>query len=291
MATLAVAIFLSSESTLSKYISGLAAIALLLLMTSCKPPPLEWYKPATHTITCADYALHPVNSATLYNNVWNKRAARGFPSVQCLEKDPATGDVGWSWRWPHKDDAIFAYPQIKIGASPWAPEPNARPEFPLKAAELKALMVSHELAISGNSEHNIATSMWLTNTGAIGKTPNPTAIIAELMIWSYASANHMNPAGKHFDDFSAGGQQWEVWGQQQWRDPSGVNNNKWTNLTFRAKQPSYTASFDALQFVRYGIDKKLLPADAYIADVEVGTEIMRGAGLAWVRQFEVKVVR
>lgn len=270
---------------------SLAAAAMLMLLVGCKAAVPEWNKPPTQTITCADYAEHPVNSAVLYNNVWNKPAAKGFASSQCLEKDPVTGDVGWSWAWPNTNGAIFAYPQMKVGVSPWAPGTNERPEFPLKAAEIKGLKVSHELAIAGNSEVNIATSIWLTNTRAIGPTQNPSVISAELMIWTYASANHMNPAGKHVDNFSAGGQQWEVWVDQQWGDASGVNKNKWTYLTFRARQPSFKASFDALQFVRYGIDKQLLSPNVYIADVEVGTEIMRGAGLAWVRRFEVIVAR
>jgi hypothetical protein len=134
-----------------------------------------------------------------------------------------------------------------------------------------------------------ATSIWLTNTSAIGPTQNPSVIVAELMIWTYASAHHMNPAGRHVDNFRVAGQQWEVWVDQQWGDASGVNKNTWAYLTFRAKLPSLTASFDALQFVRYGIDKKLFSAKAYIADVEVGTEIMRGSGLAWVKRFDVKV--
>lgn len=194
-----------------------------------------WKKPETQTISCDDYFSEITPNGILYNNVWNKNAAKSFSWSQCLEKSLSTGSFGWSWEWPIKSNVIFSYPQIKLGISPWAPQPKLNSEFPLDNTSVESLVVEHELEIQGNGEHNVATSLWLTNTKNIGENPNPGAIIAELMIWSYTTPNHMNPAGVHKGNFEAGNQTWEVWVEKNWTDASGANTNKWAYITFAQK--------------------------------------------------------
>jgi hypothetical protein len=241
---------------------------------------------ARSAIHCGDYYSEKTADGTLYNNVWNKNAAGKFAWSQCLEKDAASGLYGWSWNWPVRSDAIFAYPQIKLGTSPWAPSPGVNPEFPLENGALHSLIVEHELQIQGQTEHNVATSLWLTNTPDIGTQPNPSAIVAELMIWTYTTQRHMNPAGAHKGDFNDGKQTWEVWFDKNWSDASGANHNKWIYITFRAKNSSLKAEFDVMKLTRYAVEQRILPAKFYIADIELGTEIMSGSGQAWVKQFK-----
>lgn len=250
---------------------------------------IAWEKPETQTISCDDYFSEIVPNGVLYNNVWNKGAAKSFSWSQCLEKDISAGLFGWSWVWPTKSNVIFAYPQIKLGVSPWAPQPTLNSKFPLDITNVRSLVVEHELDVQGNSEHNVATSLWLTYTNNIGEKPNPDAIIAELMIWSYATPNHMGPAGVHKGDFEAGNQIWEVWVEKDWSDASGANKNRWVYITFRAKDKKLKAMFDVIDFINYAVKQKILPRRFYIADVELGTEIMSGSGLAWVKKFRVSV--
>lgn len=250
---------------------------------------ITWEKPETQTISCDDYFSEIVPNGVLYNNVWNKGAAKSFSWSQCLEKSLSTDLFGWSWVWPAKSNVIFAYPQVKLGVSPWAPQPTLNSEFPLDITNVRSLIVEHELEVQGNSEHNVATSLWLTDTNNIGEKPNPDAIIAELMIWSYATPNHMSPAGVHKGDFEAGSQIWEVWVDKDWSDASGVNKNRWVYITFRAKDKKLKAMFDVIDFTNYAVKQKILPRKFYIADVELGTEIMSGSGLAWVKKFRVSV--
>ena len=257
-------------------------------LSACSAEP-EWQKPATQTIHCGDYYSEKTPTGTLYNNVWNKNAAKQFAWSQCLEKDPASGQTGWSWRWPEKGGDIFGYPQIKLGTSPWAPSPGDYPDFPLDNSTLRSLVVEHELEIQGSTEHNVATSLWLTNTSDLGAQANPAAIVAELMIWSYATPHHMTPAGTHRGDFNDGNQDWEVWFDKNWSDVSGANKNKWIYITFRAKHKSLKSKFDVVKLTQYAIAKQILPPKFYFADIELGTEIMSGSGLAWVKQFNVAI--
>lgn len=263
-------------------------IFAIVLVSACSAAP-EWEKPATQTISCADYYSEKTTLGTLYNNVWNKKAAKDFSWSQCLEQDPASGMSGWSWRWPAKGSDIFGYPQIKVGTSPWAPSADAHSDFPLDNSTLRSLVVEHELQIRGSTEHNVATSLWLTNTKDIGTQPNPSAIVAELMIWTYTTPHHMTPAGAHRGDFNDGTQDWEVWSDKNWSDVSGANKNKWIYITFRAKNKNLKSKFDVVKLTRYAIEKQILPASFYFADIELGTEIMRGSGLAWVKQFNVVI--
>ena len=248
-----------------------------------------WKKPETQTINCGDYFSESTSSGILYNNVWNKSAAKAFPWSQCLEKNLTTGLFGWSWAWPTKSNAIFSYPQIKLGISPWDPQSKVDSEFPLDGASLRSLVVEHELEVQGNSEHNVATSLWLTNTKEIGENPNPGVIIAELMIWSYATPAHMSPAGAYKGDFEAGNELWEVWVEKNWSDASGVHGNKWAYITFRAKNRALKVKFDVVNFTNYAVEHNILPRTFFISDIELGTEIMSGSGLVWVKQFKAAV--
>ena len=271
----------------------LAPLVLCLFLSACDTGAKNessWIKPPTETINCSDYFSESIPNGILYNNVWNKNAAKTFQWTQCLEKDPATGLYGWSWIWPTNiNKVIFAYPQIKRGTSPWDPQPDVKSEFPLDSATLRSLVIEHELLIQGDAEHNVATSLWLTNTDNIGDKANPSIIIAELMIWTYETPKHMNPAGRNTGTIEVNDQTWEVWVDKNWSDASGANDNKWVYITFRAQDKNTKAKYDVIKFTDYAIEKQILPEQFYIADIELGTEIMRGSGLVWVKQFDINI--
>lgn len=282
-----------AKEIVMRFLSTFLIIAGCLVLSACNKEStgkVAWEKPVTQTISCDDYYSETTPNGTLYNNVWNKHAAQKLSWSQCLEKNPSNGLYGWSWAWPaNKNNVIYAYPQIKLGTSPWDPTLNLYSEFPLENSLINSLVIEHELDVQGNGEHNVATSLWITNTTEIGNTPNPSAILAELMIWSYATPNHMNPAGTHTDSFEIGGQTWEVWVDKNWSDASGANNNKWVYITFRAKNKSLRAKFDVIDFTNYAVEHQILPDVFYIADIELGTEIMSGSGLLWIKQFNVTI--
>ncbi len=270
----------------------LIILASCLFFSACNEKVTDesvWKKPDTKTINCGDFTSEETPDGTLYNNVWNKHAAQGFQWRQCLEKSLTADLFGWSWEWPTDSNAIFAYPQVKVGISPWDPRSPANSGFPLNGTDVRSLIIEHELEVQGNSEHNVATSIWLTNTHEIGNKPNPSIIIAELMIWNFATPNHMNPGGTHIGNVEVENQSWEVWVDKNWGDVSGENSNKWVYITFRATTNNLKAKFDVIKFTNYAVEQKILPKDFYIADIELGTEIKSGSGLVWVKQFDVSV--
>lgn len=266
-------------------------MAAIFMLASCSPQDSDWTKPETITLGCESYQSIPLNHAILYNNVWNKDAADGFDWQQCLEQKPGADSpiYGWSWHWPNTGRQIFAYPQIKVGSSPWEPLPKIDDRFPAKIDQLESLTVSHELEIHADGQLNVATSMWLTSSPDIGELPNKSVIVAEVMIWTFATAEHMNPAGQNIGLIEQDGKKWSVWLNENWGDASGQNENEWVYLTFKAEEPDLTSRFDVIALLNHDLLAHLGLEKHYIADIELGTEIMRGDGLVWVNNFDVEM--
>lgn len=269
-------------------------VLLTFCVTSCQKEtiePVKWVKTNSITISCEEYFSQKSKSGILNNNVWNKHAAEEDEWTQCIEKREVndTTQYGWSWTWPRGRRVIYSYPQIKIGSSPWAPEPKFDSRFPLKISLLKAFDISYDVEITTNGEHNLAITMWLTNRPYSGDKLDPLVIAAEFMIWTHTTEDHFNPAGKKHGEVTIGNTLWEVWFSKNWSDPSGVNDNKWNNVTFKSEQSFLKADIDALEMLKYAINEKLITADLFIADVELGNEVMSGSGMTWIKEFNVQI--
>ncbi len=261
-----------------------------LLETSNKSGTNEWTKPGSITVTCHDYATVITEHGVITNNVWNKQAAGNKKWSQCIEKK-TEGDstiYGWSWSWPKGRRAIYGYPQIKVGASPWAPEPKFDDRFPMTISQLKKLNVSIDVETSSNGNYNLATSMWLIREPNPGSQPNQSIIAAEIMFWTYATAGLFNPAGRKYGEVTVAGETWEVWYEKNWYDTSGANRNRWVYISFKAKNFGFKTTINALELLRYAIHEKLISDSLLIADIELGNEVMSGEGMTWVKEFNVQ---
>jgi len=266
----------------------LLSLSLVFLLAACQPQtlaPIEW--PEYELISCDDYASKVTPTGLLYNNVWNKNAAKNADARQCLVERPSNevAQYGWLWDWPTSPKAIFAQPQIKIGSSPWDPSPKFGDDLPLKISDVLKLNLAHELDIISNGNFNVATTMWLTQTA----TPNKDSIAAELMIWTYYTKGQFKPGGRKVETFTLNGLEWELWEDFDWNDKSGVNQNQWRYVAFRLAKPSLKVEYDAKALIQYALDRQAIDARWYIADLELGTEVMGGQGLAWIEQFTVRI--
>jgi hypothetical protein len=250
-----------------------------------------WTPPAFDTLKCSDYANHQTNMGTLNNNVWNKRAAEKKAWKQCLIKKQENGKTiyGWFWDWPGNKRVIYAYPQIKLGSSPWAPTPALRQPFPLKMSSLTKLTVTHHLETETNGTHNTATSLWLTDSFYAEIEPNPSIISAEIMIWTFSTPGHFSPAGKKVSEINIENNTWEVWHQNNWEDLSGANDNQWTIVTFKAKKDIQVAKLNVLAMLQYAQNQHLIADNLFVADIELGNEVMSGSGVTWVQTFEADI--
>jgi hypothetical protein len=72
-------------------------------------------------------------------------------------------------------------------------------------------------------------------------------------------------------------------------DASGANENTWTIISLLAEKPVLHGPLDVGQIVDYLLKQKYLGAHLFIANLELGDEVMRGSGSAIVRNFSVTV--
>lgn len=264
---------------------------IVLAIAACTPPKSNWTKPNTIELGCESFQSIKIKDLVLYNNTWNSASAKDASWKQCLEQKLDVNDTvyGWSWSWPNKGRQIFAYPQIKIGSSPWEPLPKVDNRFPVKIDQLESLIISHDLDIDADSQFNVATSMWLTDSSSIGDIQNKSIITAEIMVWTFATAKHMNPAGHNIGVIEQDGKKWSVWLDKSWGDSSGQNENEWIYVTFKAEVFNLSNRFDIAALLNNNILSDLNLEQSYIADIELGTEIMRGQGLVWVNSFNAEM--
>lgn len=251
----------------------------------------DWTEPA-HTVTgCTDYYKVVSHQKIFYNNVWNKNAAGNFPWQQCIVSSPEGGasQYGWKWSWPDKGKDIFGYPQVRYGVSPWDPVPKIDSRFPLHIETLEKLGVSFELELSAVGEHNVATSFWVIDHSELGDVPQKESIYAEVMVWNFYTDQHISPAGQKITEVSVDDAKWSVWFESSWRDQSGVNENTWSYVTFRAENTCLNCQFDLIALFNALPTGMLDLKHKYLANVELGTEIMRGKGLVWVKKFDLDI--
>lgn len=267
-------------------------LIFVILLSACSDENSQWLKPDSDTLGCEDYQTIVIGQGVLTNNVWNKQAANNQTYSQCLESRQVNGRLqyGWSWDWPQRrtpntQRAVFGQPQIKIGQSPWTPDLPFGEDLPLPLKKLKALNVNSELEVSTSGDHNVALTMWFVDSTDNSKE----SIRLELMIWTYYTPNQFDPGGSKQGEFKHKEIMWEYWRDANWVDQSGANEKQWQHIAFRRKSPNLKASVDVKGLIDFAVEMGHIETDWIIADLEFGTEVMAGQGLAWIKQFDVDI--
>jgi hypothetical protein len=243
--------------------------------------------------TCEGYGSRNTPYGDLQNNIWNAHSAADFNWTQCLAMRTldANTQYGWYWQWPEDGDKVYAQPQITLGNSPWLKHNQIKKGFPISVNQLEKLDIDYSLEILTDGELNLATTLWLTHTDTIQLEVDKSTIAAEVMVWTYATDDfYSNPAGEYVGEFEKDDIEWEVWLDQNWHDTSGKNDNSWVYLAFRSTKPLMKIKFDAAELLRYAIEQKHIKSNLYIADIQLGTEIMSGTGQVWLDHYTVDLV-
>lgn len=250
--------------------------------------------PDVLTLECADYASVSTPLGRLSNNVWNKQAAGARPWRQCLQRRTgADGEpqYGWLWQWPSGGlpTTVRAYPEIVVGTMPWTGGPGNDSRLPRRLADTRRLIVDYDVDTEATGRRNLAASIWLTRTPAVAVPAGLSAIATEIMVWTDAVPASFVPAGSKRAEVVIDGAAWEVWAAENWGDSAGVHANRWTYVTYRAKAFRRAARYDAMKLIDDAVRRGFVSPDLYIADVELGNEIVSGSGRTWLKRFAVTI--
>jgi hypothetical protein len=229
-----------------------------------------------------DWATYTVdNKYLLINNVWNKGLTTGAYSQKVFVKDDNGKSVfGWSWQWNYAPDVV-AYPEIQFGSSPWGRPTAKNTGFPFKAGS-KKLTAYYTLDLNAAGTYNTAFEFWtIRNLPSVKDN-----IKSEVMIW-ISKAGRATPDGSRAGSITVNGVAYTMYMKKDHGDLSGVNQNRWSIITFVAQQPVLTGPLDVSAFIDYLLEKGIMSKDEYVACLELGNEVTSGSGNTVIRNFEI----
>jgi hypothetical protein len=154
--------------------------------------------------------------------------------------------------------------------------------FPFQAGT-KKLVVSYDFGLAASGKYDVALQFWIVSA----LPPTKNAITHEVVM---LLANEGMPvSGQRVAQASLQGNAWSVHVDKNHRDAAGSNTNTWTLITLASEKPILRGPFDVSEVIGFLLKNGYLDASGYVANLELGTEIMRGTGNAVVRDFAVTV--
>ena len=251
------------------------------------PPPVDPTPAPVVEIGCSDWEewhvgpsgrVRTSREGVLWfnNNVWRKEGALGQPFTQCLLRREVDGrdEYGWRWDWPRGDEDIKGYPEVIHGWKPWNP-PTMGP-FPLRISDVQQLEVSFDAYLVAEGFYNMAFSMWITSENP----PSPGAITHEIMIWTDRSCDFLS--GRFVGEAEIEERTYSLVVNED------HHTGDWTYISFTAHEDQFSGTLNLRRFLNFLVEEGHVPADHYVADVELGNEANWGTGEMWLKHYEVQ---
>ena len=226
---------------------------------------------------CDDNVEIALDELLVSNNVWNKGAVRDYE--QCIAARP--GPIRWKWRWPGGDLMPEAYPEIVFGHHPWR-DASTTPRLPVRVREVDELTVDYSVSVDGDGIFNLAFQLWLVDR----LPPTPEAARAELMVWVVNRG--MTPAGEWTGELAAGSARFDVFESDREHLDRGVPR-RWRLVTLVATEPRPVGALRLGDLLRTLTAQGRLKPEHWIANLDLGTEIVAGSGRAEIRRYDVEV--
>ena len=274
---------------------GLLLLAALVAsavfpLAGCEPvrePPSISFDSADVNTYCRDWAKLRNAGFVYENNVWNQGAVKREHRTQCLLKRVVDGKVqyGWRWQWPRGDGSVKAYPEVIYGHKPWFAS-STTAKLPRRISTLNELSVAYDVEMQARGRYNLAFDVWVTNSDR----PAPSTITHEIMIWVGERARAWEPyPGKRVKRVTIDDAAYDLTIKQhaEWLPEHGAPNVVY--IAFNARTAQTSGSLDVKQFLDYLTENGHLPADGYVASVELGNEVMHGSGELWLKSYDISV--
>ena len=236
---------------------------------------------------CADWAELESLDLLYHNNVWGKGDLTDYE--QCLLRRNLDGTMqyGWRWQWPDGTGHVKAYPEVIYGHKPWHAT-STTPSLPVRIASVNTLSVHYAVELSAQGTYNLAFDIWVTRDNP----PTPETITHEIMIWLDQTFPPQSPefrAGQvTMDDIT-----YDLYIRPGF-DPApgnshGLSEAKIHYIAFVSQGDQYRGTIDVAQFLDYLVAHDHIPADGYVASVELGNEVIAGTGELWLHSYRIEV--
>ena len=285
----------------------LPALALSLLLTACdsgntlrpiaqagsgKPAsapasaPTAFAHPADETLRfhmqCEEAVTAASGSYEVENNVWGKGALTDWS--QCVGATNSTRRglaARWTWDWKSQDNQVKAFPEVVFGHKPGTAR-STTPLLPRKLGEMRRVVMDYDISTQRSGTGNLSVDIWLTDT------PNPTTfavppITHEVMIW-LETFGPMYAGGEQIDTVSIHGIPYRVYVGEKF----GLG---WRYIAFKPEntpmQP--VAQIDLMPYLLYLQTKGLVTPESHVANINLGNEIISGAGTTQVNHLAIDV--
>ena len=264
--------------------------SVVLLLAGCeqvKEPLPSSFSTADVDTYCRDWARLRNAGFVYENNVWNHGSIGRENRTQCLLKRVVDGKAqyGWRWQWPRGNGEVKAYPEVIYGHKPWSTS-STTANLPRRISAIDELSVVYDVELQARGRYNLAFDVWVTNSDR----PTPSSITHEIMIWVGERARAWEPyPGYLAARVTIGGAAYDltIKPHADWLGEHGAPDVAY--IAFNARTAQTSGSIDVKEFLDYLTENGHLPADGYVASVELGNEVMHGSGEVWLRSYEIGV--
>lgn len=217
----------------------------------------------------------------LQNNTWGRRDLRnGEDFTQTIQYDGALDrGVRMEWDWPQPQDRrVLAYPEVIAGRKPWLPE-TAGSALPVRVADADGVTTAWALDWGGDlTGFNVAFDLWLTTEPAGG----PSSIANEVMIW--LKPHDGRPAGRLVMEVEIEGAVWDLWVKDA---PHGGGGWSYAAFVAQGDMAAGEMNLGAMLAALDAVDP--LADGLWLSAVELGAEVVHGAGWMEISDFEVRL--
>ncbi|MFT8246071.1 DUF4214 domain-containing protein [Roseomonas sp. BN140053] len=220
-----------------------------------------------------------INGWTMLTNAWNSGDlvfGEDYRLSGSFDGTSLANSAHFEWSFPENAKpwpVVRAYPDIGFGASPWGRgESDPSHVFPIQVRDLKTMTMDYSVQYGGDvGGYNVAYDIWFT-TKPNGGVPD---IKNELMIWLHKG--DLTAFGQHIGDYAA-------------QNFSGAiyNNGSYTAIV---PDTDFTEGvLDLSGIIRKLQELHIISDDEYLTSVQLGAEVVEGAGSLSIRRMSLGIV-
>ncbi len=206
--------------------------------------------------------------------------------------------VTWSWDWPFATGRVKAYPEVSF-ASKFGNRPSANTFIPAVVSELPDIYIDYAYSLSNQTvepnyyRYNVALESWFHD---IRDAPAAFENVAyEVMLWlerdDKTDERYFRPGGAYQYDVVIDGQNYGLWmgAHSSWYYLAYVlrDSNDTREGTINWRAVIEHAASVAPDFTPPSATQSISFSETQMTGVELGTEIISGAGTFELREFNV----